>query len=94
LQLAAAAIGVKPKVLAIPLWLLPVAGLFSRFMKEVVDVGFTWDRPYHVDAGKFTRRFAFTATPFEIGVPAAIRSFRLIDPESLCHHQNHPGNPG
>jgi len=36
--------------MAIPLWLLPVFGLASRFMKEVVDVGFTWDRPYHVDA--------------------------------------------
>ena len=52
------------------------AVLFARFMKEVVDVGFTWDRPYHVDASKFTRRFGFTATPFEIGVPMAVRSFR------------------
>jgi nucleoside-diphosphate-sugar epimerase len=76
LQLAAAAIGVRLKIMAVPLWLLPVAGLFARFMKEVVDVGFTWDRPYQVDASKFTRRFAFTPTPFEIGVPAAVRSFR------------------
>jgi phosphotransferase system glucose/maltose/N-acetylglucosamine-specific IIC component len=76
LQLAAAAIDVNLKIMAIPIWLLPVAGLFVRFMKEVADVSFTWDRPYHVDASKFTRRFAFTATPFEIGVPAAVRSFR------------------
>jgi len=79
LRLAAKAIGVRPKVLAIPFWLLPLAGLFARFMKEVVDVGFTWDRPYHVDAAKFTRRFAFTSTPFEIGIPAAIHSFRLAE---------------
>ena len=75
LQLAADAIGVRLSLIAIPLWLLPLAGLFVRFMKEVVDVGFTWDRPYHVDAGKFTRRFDFKPTPFEIGVPAAVRSF-------------------
>ncbi|HEY2179940.1 MAG TPA: NAD-dependent epimerase/dehydratase family protein [Caulobacteraceae bacterium] len=75
LALAAAAIDVKLKIIAIPLWLLPLAGLFARFMKEVADVGFTWDRPYHVDGGKFARRFAFTPTPFEIGVPAAVRSF-------------------
>lgn len=75
LRLAASAIGVKPAVLAIPFWLLPLAGMFSRFMQEVVDVGFTWDRPYLVDGGKFTRRFGFTATPFEVGVPAAVRSF-------------------
>jgi hypothetical protein len=73
--LGAEAIGVKPNVLAIPLWLLPLAGLFSRFMKEVVDVGFTWDRPYHVDASKFIRRFGFAPTPFEVGAPAAARSF-------------------
>ena len=75
LKLAAAAIAVRPKVMAIPLWLLPLIGLAVRFMKEVADVGFTWDRPYHVDASKFTRRFGFAPTPFEVGAPAAARSF-------------------
>jgi nucleoside-diphosphate-sugar epimerase len=75
LQIGADAIGVPLKMLAVPLWLLPLAGLFSRFMKEVADVGFTWDRPYHVDGSKFTRRFWFDVTPFEIGAPATARSF-------------------
>jgi len=34
---------------------------------------FTWNRPYHVDATKFGRRFWSDATPFEVGIPAAIR---------------------
>ena len=42
-SVGAGAIGVRLSLMAIPLWLLPLAGLFSRFMKEVVDVGFTWD---------------------------------------------------
>ncbi len=75
LRLAAESIGVRPGVLAVPLWLLPLCGLFMRFMKEVVDVGFTWDRPYHVDGSKFTRRFGFEVTPFEIGAAATARSF-------------------
>jgi nucleoside-diphosphate-sugar epimerase len=75
LRLAASAIGMKPRILAIPFWLLPVVGLFARFMKEVVDVGFTWDRPYHVDGSKFARRFGFAPTPFEVGVPIAAHSF-------------------
>ena len=62
--------------MAIPLWLLPILGLGSRFMKEVVDVGFTWDRPYYVDGGKFTARFGDHVTPFEIGAAATARSFR------------------
>jgi nucleoside-diphosphate-sugar epimerase len=75
LRLGADAIGVPLKTMVIPLWLLPVLGFFSRFIKEVVDVGFTWDRPYHVDAGKFKRRFWSDVTPFEIGAPATARSF-------------------
>ena len=79
LRLGAEAIGVRLKVNAIPLRLLPLFGIFSRFFHEVADVGFTWDRPYRVDAGKFTRRFWSDVTPFEVGAPAAARSF-VSDP--------------
>lgn len=75
LKLGADAIDLPLRVVAVPLWLLPLAGLFSRFMKEVADVGFTWDRPYHVDASKFKNRFWSDVTPFEIGAPATARSF-------------------
>ncbi len=75
IKLAAAAIGRPPKILAIPFGLLPLLGLFSRFMKEVVDVGFTWTGPYHVDGSKFARRFDFTPTTFELGAAVAARSF-------------------
>ena len=75
LRLGADAIGVPLRVTAVPFRLLPLLGRFSRIMKEVADVGFTWDRPYQVDAGKFTRRFWSDVTPFEAGAPATIRSF-------------------
>ncbi len=75
LTLGAAAIGKRPKVMAIPLWSLPLGGLVLRFLKEVADVSFTWDRPYQVDSSKFVGRFGFTPTPFEVGAPAAARSF-------------------
>jgi nucleoside-diphosphate-sugar epimerase len=75
LRLGADAIGSPLKMRVVPLWLLPLGGIFSRFVKEVADVSFTWDRPYHVDAGKFKRRFWSNVTPFEIGAPATARSF-------------------
>ncbi|MEO8729254.1 MAG: NAD-dependent epimerase/dehydratase family protein [Rhodoferax sp.] len=78
LRLGADAIGVPLKVMAIPLWLLPLMGIFIRFMKEVVDVGFTWDRPYHVDASKFKRRFWSDVTPFEVGAAQTARSFLAV----------------
>jgi len=74
-QLGATAIGTPLKMMVIPLWLLPLGGLSSRFMKEVADVSFTWDRPYRVDASKFKRRFWADVTPFEVGAPATARSF-------------------
>ena len=75
LGLGAAATGLKLRLNAIPLRLLPVLGVFSRMMKEVADVGFTWDRRYEVDASKFRQRFWSDVTPFEVGAPATARWF-------------------
>lgn len=75
LEMGAAALGKRLRVWAVPLALLRSIGLFYRFAWEVADVGFTWDRPYVVDGGKFARRFAFVPTPFEIGVPATVHAF-------------------
>lgn len=75
LKLGAEALGVPLRMTVVPLRLLPLLGLVSRPLKEVADVGFTWDRPYVVDASKFARRFWSDVTPFETGVPATARSF-------------------
>jgi nucleoside-diphosphate-sugar epimerase len=75
LRLGAEALGVRLRVMAIPLPLLPALGLFQPFLREVADVGFTWDRPYVVDGSKFARRFGFQPTPFAVGAPATARSF-------------------
>ena len=75
LALGAAAIGVTPKIRAIPLALLPVLGLAVPFLREVYEMRFLFDRPYRVDAAKFTARFWSDVTPFEVGAPATARSF-------------------
>ena len=75
LTMAATALGQRLRVWAVPFALLRPIGLVYRFAKEVADVGFTWDRPYIVDGGKFTRRFAFSSTSFELGVPATVHAF-------------------
>jgi nucleoside-diphosphate-sugar epimerase len=76
LKLGAAALGVKPAITAVPLWLLPLLGVFSTFMREVADVGFTWDRPYVVDGSKFKQRFWSDVTPYEVGAPATALWFK------------------
>ena len=75
LAMGAAALGKPLRLRAVPFMLLRPLGLFMRFAREVADVGFTWDRPYVVDGGKFKRRFGFSPTPFEVGVPATVEAF-------------------
>ncbi len=75
LRLGAEALHVRLRIIAVPLKLLPLFGLVAPFMREVADVSFTWDRPYQVDASKFTRRFWSDVTPIEVGAPATARSF-------------------
>lgn len=79
LAIGAATLGQRNRVWAVPLWLMKPLGLVYRFAKEVVDVSFTWDRPYTVDASAFARRFGFTPTPFAVGMPATALSFAAKD---------------
>jgi nucleoside-diphosphate-sugar epimerase len=76
LKLGAQALQTPLKITALPIALLPVIGLFSGFMRELVEMRFQWDRPYRVDANKFAARFWSDVTPFEIGAAAAALSFR------------------
>lgn len=75
LAIGAAALKRPLRLWAVPLVLLRPIGWVSRFAKEVIDVGFTWDRAYVVDGSKFARRFDFTPTPFDIGVRTTVRAF-------------------
>ena len=75
LALGAAALGVKLRLSVVPLGLLPTIGVFAPFLREVAEMRFTFDRPYLVDARKWTRRFWRDVTPFEIGSPATARDF-------------------
>lgn len=74
--LAAAALGVKPKISALPLALLPLIGLFSPAIRELVEMRFQWRGPYRVDHSKFANRFWSDATPFETSIAATALSFR------------------
>jgi hypothetical protein len=75
LELGAKAIGQKLRLYGLPLWLLPVAGLVSPFLREVVEMRFTFDRRYEVDSRKFADRFWGDATPFALGAATTARSF-------------------
>jgi len=76
LAMGAKATGQKLAITAIPMWLLPVMGLFMPLLKEMVEMRFQWDRPYDVDGSKFSRRFWSDFTPLEAGVAETVKSFQ------------------
>ena len=76
MELGAHSLGVAPKVMSFPLWLLRILGLFVPLAKELWEMRFQWDRSYIVDANKFKNRFKFEATPFSVSVPETARSFK------------------
>jgi nucleoside-diphosphate-sugar epimerase len=75
LQIGADSAGVKLKMMVMPTFMLRLLGVFAPMMRELIEMRFTWNRPYHVDATKFGRRFWSDATPLEVGIPAAMRSY-------------------
>lgn len=75
LQLGADAIGVKLRVSPISPLMLGVLGVFVSFLREVSEMSFTWDRPYHVDHSKFAQRFWSDATPLSVGTRATAEAF-------------------
>lgn len=76
LEIGADAARVKLKLMAVPDAMARLIGVFNPELREMSEMRFLWDRPYHVDATKFARRFWSDATPFEVGIPATIGSFR------------------
>jgi len=65
----------RPRILAVPLRLQPLLGLALPFVRELVEMRFQFDRPYAVDARKFTTRFNFTPTAFAEGARQTAAAF-------------------
>lgn len=78
IEIGAKAISKKARIQTVPLWLAPILGIFSPMLREVYDVRFLFDRPYHVDASKFRNRFWSDVTPFETGLSATARSYLRV----------------
>jgi len=76
LELAAAALGLTPRIRAMPGWLIGAIGLFQPFLREWHEMRFQQQRPFFVDGTKFTRRFGFVPTLLEEGILATALAFK------------------
>ncbi len=73
--LFASELGVKPKVLALPKFMLKILGWFIPIMRELHEMVYQYDRPYFFDSSKFEKRFPdFPITSYKEGVKATIKN--------------------
>ncbi|HEX4586131.1 MAG TPA: NAD-dependent epimerase/dehydratase family protein [Burkholderiaceae bacterium] len=84
LALAARIAGVPLRLFVLPAWLQPVLGLFVPEVRELIEMRFQTDRPYRVDATKFSARFGPRFTSFEEGLAATVEFYRRMVAEKAA----------
>ncbi len=62
------------KVQAMPKWMMSLVALINSDVRELKEMLYQWERPFHVDASKFSDRFWSDATSFEDGLAATAAS--------------------
>lgn len=67
-EMVARELNVKPRVTALPIWLLKTMGLFMPVMGELAEMAYQYDRDYVFDSRKFTQRFGIEATPPDVAI--------------------------
>jgi nucleoside-diphosphate-sugar epimerase len=70
----AAALMQKPDAVSvIPNWMLGLAGLFNRTMKELKEMNYQNEYPYLFSSGKFNKAFGFAPTSYAEGIKATVQ---------------------
>ncbi|MDH3227278.1 MAG: NAD-dependent epimerase/dehydratase family protein [Thermoleophilia bacterium] len=67
-------LGRELKLQATPRLLVSAMGLFNPNMREMKEMLYQWERPFHVDSSKFAGRFWSDATELHEGVAATVRA--------------------
>ncbi len=72
LHLIAKELGVPPKSIIIPRFVLSLAGLFSPMMREVKEMNYQYERDYIFDSSKFEATFGWAPTDPQTGIRAVV----------------------
>jgi len=63
----------KPKMMAVPIWMIKIMGLFIPVMKEMPEMMYQYDRDYVFNSDKFENAFDFKVTPYLEGVKTIVK---------------------
>ncbi len=76
IELFAREMGKSARYQLIPAWMVWVTGLFVRFMKEMYEMRYQFDRDYFFDSSKFERYFKVKPTSYQDGVKETLETLR------------------
>ncbi|GAB3258241.1 SDR family oxidoreductase [Larkinella harenae] len=68
IELMANEMNVKPKIQALPIWMIRLVGLFVPIMREFPEMAYQYDRDYFFDSSKFQNAFNLPPTPPAEGI--------------------------
>jgi nucleoside-diphosphate-sugar epimerase len=77
-EIAAREIGAKPKLSVLSPWMLRLAGIFDRTVRELPEMLYQNDRDYIFDSSKLTERYAFAPTSYEQGIAETVAYYRSL----------------
>lgn len=66
-------LGVKPKLMVVPNFLVQVMGVFSPFMKEMGEMMYQYNKSYKFDSSKFEAHFNLPPTPYPQGIKEIVQ---------------------
>lgn len=81
IEMAAAALGARPKSRVLGKPMLRLAALFDPRVRESLEMLYQYDAPYVFDATKFARAFGFAGTPYGDGIRVAAAALARRSPD-------------
>ena len=76
IELAAKAMGVKPEYMVVKKWMTQMLGIFSKVIKESVEMLYQNDSDYLFDSTKFKKAVNFTPISYEEGIINTAKSMK------------------
>ena len=80
IELAAAAIGTRPRAATLPRWMLRAGGVFDRGVKELDEMLYQYEHDYVFDSEKIERELELMPTPYEQGIIDTVERRRASSP--------------
>ncbi len=75
-ELAAAELGVRPGVTVLSSWMVLLAGIFNKEVREIKEMLYQYEYDYLFDSTKFEKAYGYIPVSYREGIAATAKTFR------------------